>query len=215
MKQKDVFLQSEGDAWYQRNTAGSSAAGISDADPLLGEILDLRPRPARNAKILEIGCGDGARLQRLSAELGCECHGIDPSARAVAAARARGVTALQGTADQLPFADRMFEIVIFGFCLYVCDRADLFRLAYEADRVLLSPGWLLIHDFYSPAPIKRAYHHRPGLFCHKMDFRSMFTWHPAYTTYTHKIRGHVLGDYTDVAEEWVATSVLRKLPDGV
>ena len=83
----------------------------------------------------------------------------------------------------------------------------------EADRVLQSPGWLLIHDFYSPAPSKREYHHRAGLFSHKMDYRTLFTWHPAYVTYSHRVRDHAHGGYTDAPQEWVGTSVLRKQSD--
>lgn len=119
----------------------------------------------------------------------------------------------QGTAEQLPYADQSFEIVIFGFCLYLCDREDLFRIACEADRVLKSPGWLLIHDFYSPTPSKHDYRHYAGLFSYKMDYRTLFTWHPAYTTYSHRVRDHAHGGWTDAAEEWVATSVLRKQTD--
>jgi ubiquinone/menaquinone biosynthesis C-methylase UbiE len=212
MKQKDVFLESEGNAWLERNT-GDAATAIAESDPLLVEILNLRPPPGRASKVLEIGCADGARLQRLAETFGCACYGLEPSAHAVEVARARGIEACQGTAEQLPYADQSFEMVMFGFCLYLCDREDLFRIACEADRVLQSPGWLLIHDFYSPAPSKREYHHRAGLFSHKMDYRTLFTWHPAYVTYSHRVRDHAHGGYTDAAQEWVATSVLRKQSD--
>jgi ubiquinone/menaquinone biosynthesis C-methylase UbiE len=214
MRQKDVFLESEGDAWYARNASVAHPRAGADPDVLLAEILGLRPAPSRAARVLEIGCGEGARLASLKERLGCECYGIEPSARAVAAASARGVRAEQGTADRLPYGDRSFEIVIFGFCLYLCDREDLFRIASEADRVLRSPGWLLIQDFYSPVPTKREYRHRAGVFSYKMDYRQLFTWHPAYTTYLHRLSHHVHGGYTDQAQEWVAVSVLRKLADG-
>ena len=214
MKQKDIFLQSEGDAWFARNTTGSPTTAASEPDPLLVEILGLRPAPSRATRILEIGCGDGARLQQLQERLGCACQGIEPSAQAVEAAQRREVTAVQGTADHLPYEDQAFEIVIFGFCLYLCDREDLFRIAYEADRVLRSPGWLLIQDFYSPVATKREYQHRAGVFSHKMDYRTLFTWHPAYTNYSQKLSHHRAGGYTDLPQEWVALSVLRKLADG-
>ena len=211
MKQKDIFLESEGNAWLERNTCAAASSAVADSDPLLVELLNLRPQPGRASRVLEIGCADGARLQRLADTWGCACHGLEPSARAVELARARGIEARQGTADRLPYADQSFEIVMFGFCLYLCDREDLFLIACEADRVLQSPGWLLIHDFYSPAPARRPYHHRAGIFTHKMDFRALFTWHPAYTTYSHKVRDHSHWGYTDTRQEWVATSVLRKL----
>jgi len=211
VKQRDAFLESEGDAWFRRNVTPVTPHAAPQTDSLLREILEL---PARHClpgtKVLEIGCGDGARLSWLKDNRGFHCSGIDPSAEAVAAAQARGIAAFRGTADSLPFDDRAFEIVIFGFCLYLCDREDLFRIASEADRVLRSPGWLLILDFYSPATLKREYHHRRGLFSYKMDYRTLFTWHPAYTSYSHKLRHHSEQGYTDDTTEWVATSVLRK-----
>jgi SAM-dependent methyltransferase len=84
----------------------------------------------------------------------------------------------QGTADILPFKDHYFDIIIFGFCLYLCDREDLFRIASEADRVLGEPGWLLILYFFSPFPKKNVYHFCKGVQSYKMDYRTLFTWHP-------------------------------------
>jgi ubiquinone/menaquinone biosynthesis C-methylase UbiE len=212
VKQRDVFLESEGDAWFMRNASALQARELPESDPLLTEILALPvAQIGPGTRILEIGCGDGTRLNWLRQHHGFHCHGVEPSARAVAAAQARGIAAFQGTAERLSFGDAEFDIVVFGFCLYLCDRADLFRIACEADRVLRNSGWLLILDFYSPIPLKREYHHRSGLFSHKMDYRTLFTWNPAYTTYSHKIRHHVSGSYTDDPTEWVATSVLRKV----
>jgi ubiquinone/menaquinone biosynthesis C-methylase UbiE len=211
LKQRDVFLDSEGDAWFRRNAAGLDTRKLPDADPLLREVLALPPDDrAVGKRVLEIGCSDGRRLAWLHEHCGLECHGIEPSALAVASARARGIDAHQGTADHLPFPDAAFDIVMFGFCLYLCDRADLFRIAAEADRVLKSPGWLLILDFYSLAPSRRAYSHHPGLFSHKMDYRTLFTWHPAYVCYSHHVRHHSDGAITDESDEWVSTSALRK-----
>lgn len=211
MSQKDVFLDSEGDAWFERNSRAATAREFPAGDPLLAEMIHLvEPAATADARVLEIGCGEGARLQWLAAQRGCECSGIDPSARAVEAAVKRGVHAQRGTAEQLPFEDSAFDIVAFGFCLYLCDREDLFRIASEADRVLRSPGWLLIYDFFSEEPKRREYHHRSGLFSHKMDYRRLFSWHPAYTNSSHKVLHHVTGTYTDDRDEWVGVSVLRK-----
>lgn len=210
MKQKDVFLQTEGDAWFERNLGGAPAREVTEADPLLTEILALPAEAVSGSTVLEIGCGDGARLAWLQKNRGCRCHGLDPSSKAVDAASKRGLVAVHGTADELPFADRTFDIVMFGFCLYLCDREDLFRIAAEADRVLKNPGWLLILDFHSPTPSMRTYHHRAGVYSYKMDYRTLFTWNPAYVSYSHKVGHHSRGGYTDDADEWIATSVLRK-----
>jgi len=76
--------------------------------------------------------------------------------------------------------------------------------------VLIDPGWLLIHDFYSPSPTTREYHHRPGLVSYKMGYGALFTWHPGYTCMSHTVRHHSDSRYTDDRAEWIATSVLRK-----
>ena len=214
MKQKEIFLQSEGDAWFRRNQQGLAEKKLPDDDAILREILELLPRKGGEGtdalKLLEVGCGDGMRLAWLQANLNMECAGIEPSAQAVEAASKEGVRAQQGTADSLPFGSNAFDIVIFGFCLYLCDRDDLFRIASEADRVLRSPGWLVIKDFFSPTPRARTYVHRTGVWSYKMDYRTLFTWHPAYECMTHKIRHHREFSYTDDPEEWVSISVLRK-----
>ena len=44
-----------------------------------------------------------------------------------------------------------------------------------------------------------------------MDYRTLFDWHPAYSTYYHRVHHHVDRAYTDDPDEWVAVSVLRKL----
>ena len=212
MKQKDIFLQTEGDAWFSRNRLTVTGRKLPGDDALLQEILDVRPTGANDdpLKVLEIGCGDGTRLEWMKNNLHADCHGIEPSAQAVAAARAKGVDVRQGTADLLPFESQTFDVVIFGFCLYFCDRDDLFRIAGEADRVLRSPGWLLIQDFFSPAPRANVYHHRPGVQSYKMDYRTLFTWHPNYKCMTHKVRHHGKAGFTDDPDEWVSVSVLRK-----
>jgi SAM-dependent methyltransferase len=212
VKQRDAFLEGEGDAWFQRNTGKGDAQFDSQSDVLLTEISALVPHidAALPPSILEIGCGDGRRLAWLKDNRKFECFGIEPSERAVEIARRRGIDVRRGTAEQLPFDNRSFDIVVFGFCLYLCDREDLFRIASEADRVLKSSGWLVLLDFYDTAPSMRAYHHRDGLFSHKMDYTALFSWHPAYTVFSHKLRHHSDGGYTDDPQEWVATSVLRK-----
>lgn len=129
MKQKDVFLDSEGDAWLARNAAVVQSRPLPQSDPLLVEIVELSPPPSVGSKILEIGCGDGTRLQWLKNERNFICHGVEPSARAVELARGRGINAIQGTAEKLEFEDGTFDLVVFGFCLYLCDREDLFRIA--------------------------------------------------------------------------------------
>jgi len=205
--QKDVFLASEGDAWFRRNEQALESRNWS-TEPLCRKIGELSANGSLS--ILEIGCGDGSRLQYLAQQHGHQVHGVDPSHAAVAKASERGVGAYQTTADHLPFADRAFDVVIFGFCLYLCDDGDLFKIAQEADRVLRNPGWLLILDFESLAPRYRAYHHLAGIQSRKMDYKTMFLWHPYYTLASHEKFHHATHRWTDDVDEWVSLACLRK-----
>lgn len=205
--QKDIFLASEGDAWFQRNEAALVARDWSK-DMVCRKIEHISA--GQPLHILEIGCGEGSRLKYLASTHGHRVTGIDPSANAVAKARSSGVDAIQSTADKLPFASASFDVVTFGFCLYLCDDADLFRIAAEADRALTSPGWLLILDFEAPAPRYRPYHHLAGIRSRKMDNKSMFSWHPSYTLASHEKFHHGTSQWTDDPEEWVSLACLRK-----
>ncbi len=134
MKQKDIFLKFEGDKWLQRNRKTIEARKLPDDDPVLMEILYLK-RFANiqwgTLSLLEIGCSYGYRLKWIQENLGWVCKGIEPSKEAVLMANNMGLDVIQGTADRLPYPDFTFDILIFGFCLYLCDREDLFRIAYE------------------------------------------------------------------------------------
>jgi ubiquinone/menaquinone biosynthesis C-methylase UbiE len=209
MKQRQVFAVSEGNAWFSRNANAQAKRSLPQDDNVLTQILKL-PQPSKGAKLLEVGFGDGTGLKWLNDNTAYSCHGIDPASDAVNDLNRHGVIATQGTAEQLPFKDNYFDVVIFGFCLYLCDRDDLFRIASEADRVLKAPGWLIIRDFYSETPQKQAYRHSPGIFSRKMDYRNLFTWHPAYVCQLHEVRHHSSNALTDDPNEWVSTSVIRK-----
>ena len=213
MKQKDVFLGGEGNAWHLRNADVLAKQHLPNTDSLLMELLRLESHfvdASGPVRVLEVGCGAGLRLDWLQTHSGWECFGIEPSAEAVKHAVQSGVQSQVGTADQLPFADKSIDVVIFGFCLYLCDRDDLFKIAAEADRVLKNPGWLLLKDFYSPEPVTKEYHHRPGVYSYKMDYKRLFTWNPDYSIFAHRVTHHVGDVYTDDRQEWVETSVLRK-----
>jgi ubiquinone/menaquinone biosynthesis C-methylase UbiE len=212
-RQRDVFLQSEADAWFDRNR--SALARRDFEDDLIGRsVSEIYPAAVEDAgtrpAILEIGCGEGRRLAWLASRLDLSTAGIDPSSKAVGEALTRGVDARRGTADALPWDDSSFDIVVFGFCLYLCDLDDLFRIAAEANRVSKDRSWLVIQDFHAPSYTQRAYHHREGIQSNKMDFRRLFDWHPAYTCYSHRITSHGSESFTDDEQEWVATSIMRK-----
>jgi ubiquinone/menaquinone biosynthesis C-methylase UbiE len=204
LSQKEAFLNGEANAWFERNKNGGD--GLSD--PVVSAIQRLN---IHAKSVLEIGCSTGTRLERLRETLHAECHGIEPSDKAVRHGMAKNplLHLLQGSADHLPYEDNRFELVIFGFCLYLCDPSEYFAIAREADRVLRDKGCLVILDFTSPIPYVVPYSHRPGIYSHKLNWSGMFTWHPAYRL--------LAREYTEHSEqrsfhpnERITVDILRK-----
>jgi len=70
----------------------------------ISELLALRPFVPWLGRGIEIGVGSG----RFAAPLGVQV-GIDPSPAMLARAAARGITIVEGTAEDLPFADAGFD----------------------------------------------------------------------------------------------------------
>src|SRR5882672_10678452 len=175
--QKDIFLESEGNAWLERNRDK-----LGQSDPVSKIIEDARlPAPT---SILEVGCANGWRLANLRDKYDCEVTGVEPSLRACIEAAELKVPVIHGTASMLPFAPEKFDLIIFGFCLYLTDWSDWFRIAAEADTVLRPDGHIIIHDF-SIRPDGEAhvrqYGHREGILSYHVDFPSLWLAHPLYS----------------------------------
>jgi methionine biosynthesis protein MetW len=81
--------------------------------PDLAAIADAVPAGAR---VLDIGCGDGALLAHLRDTKGVDARGIDVSAANVAAAVARGLSVVQGDADAdlADYPGGAFDMVILS-----------------------------------------------------------------------------------------------------
>ena len=210
-RQTDRFLADEADAWFRRNRAALGVESERDDDPVVATLADEGLRPAR---LLEIGCSTGWRLgawRRRFPET--VCSGLDPSAEAVAEGR-RLDPALDlrvGTAEALPFEDERFDAIVFGFSLYLCDRSDLFRIAAEADRVLVEGGHLVIYDFFPTDPHRRRYSHREGVWSYKMDHAALFAAHPAYSRVRRETWPHP-GCDPDQPDDRVGVEILQRLP---
>lgn len=186
MSQKEIFSTSEGNKYYERN---KNKLICSHDDPIVQGIAQLELCPK---KILEIGCSNGWRLNLLQKIYKSDCWGIDPSTDAIQQGRKEfeEVNLEQGTADALPYDKQMFDIIIFAFCLYLCDRNDLFKIAYEADRVLMDLGHLIILDFHPPFQYRNHYAHHEGLYSYKMNYSNLFLWNPAYALKYQKMFFH-------------------------
>lgn len=205
MSQRSSFLAGEGDAWFSRN---APAIENDNQDRLASLLAAIGERPR---SVLEIGCSNGSKLARLCAAFGCAGAGIDPAARAIEDGHARypALRLAVGTAESLPFSDGEFDLVIFGFCLYLCDRQDLFRIAAEADRCLSDEGMLAITDFMPPTQYRNPYCHMNGVYSYKFDYKRMFLWNPAYFERALQVYGQE-GSNDLAPDERTATVILKK-----
>ncbi|HEY8583659.1 MAG TPA: methionine biosynthesis protein MetW [Capillimicrobium sp.] len=98
-------------------------------------VLDLVPRGAR---VLDVGCAEGYLAAELLAR-GCEVVGLEPDARAAAAARARGVEVLELDVETVPLAAARFDVVVFADVLeHLRDPVAVLRQARAAGRAVVS-----------------------------------------------------------------------------
>jgi ubiquinone/menaquinone biosynthesis C-methylase UbiE len=208
--QKKLFMDSEGNHYYQRNKGNDvffQERIAADQVIIAAKFLALHP-----SSILEIGCSNGWRLEALRNIYGANCVGIDPSMQAIQEGMASypNITLKQGTADQLPFDKDSFDLIIFGFCLYLCDRDDLFTIAREANRVLRNKGNIIILDFKSPFPYCNPYKHCANVFAYKMDYSNMFAWNPAYKIVSQITFDHQGKMQPDDVDESLSVVCLKK-----
>lgn len=205
--QREVFLNGEADAWFERNRIAAGGGPVSIVDSRIAAHLD------GASSILEVGCADGRRLATLMSlrpEL-IRIAGVDPSAAAIAdgAANRPKIDFRVGSADDLPFEEK-FDVVILGFFLYLCDRTLLPRIIAEVDRVLADGGALAIIDFDPPNPRRRRYRHHDGVWSFKMDYSVPFLAYPSYVQVEKHSFSHASDEWVADEAERVALHVLRK-----
>ena len=86
MKQKNIFLKTEGNKWYERNRSSLNKRNY-DKDLIVNEIIKindfigskpnhLKPK-SKKGRILEVGCGDAGFV--IFKKFDYDCYGIEPS----------------------------------------------------------------------------------------------------------------------------------------
>lgn len=209
-KQSTIFLNGEGDSWYKRNEfVLNNSSGGRDLD-FLKRTLKFNKKNIN--KILEIGCANGIKLAGLCNFFNAQGFGVDPSSLAIRQVREqfKELKAIKSTALNLPYPDNQFDLVVFGFCLYLVDRSDILKAVAEADRVLAKGGFLAIVDFDPGLRQKKPYHHKDGMYSYKTSHSDFFTAGGHYYLVSKESYSHGKKNFSLDSNERISIAILYK-----
>ncbi len=173
MSEENIFLNSEADAWYKRNTS-MLVPEVRTKDAALSLLRRRRLRPKR---VLEVGSSNGWRLEALRVRNPHATYtGVDPSRAAVSGGKRLfpKLKLLRGVASALPVKG-VFDLVLVPFVLHWVSREKLLASIAEIDRTVAEEGYLLVNDFLPHTPRRNRYHHlKTGVSTWKTDYGSIF-----------------------------------------
>ncbi len=109
--------------------------------------------PDRFSHALEVGVGTGRFAESLNI-----ATGLEPSPRMAELARKRGIHVCQGVAENLPFPNGGFDLLLM--VTTICFVDDLARSLREAYRVLLQGGYILLGFVDRESELGREYQAR-------------------------------------------------------
>ena len=142
-----------------RKALWEGAVGVDAKDVLWKALEAWQPR-----NVLEVGGGEGELAERIQRELGAKVSFVDLSPRMVELARARGLEAQEGDAQDLPFSSETFDTVVAAWMLYHVPNLD--AALGEFVRVL-RPGGALIAvtgSVHHLAELRELLAYPPGAF---------------------------------------------------
>ena len=132
--------------------------------PLTRQLLSMGGE-LKKKRVLDLGCGRGETALLLAQEYSCTVTGTDLSRSMIDACRQNcpGADFYIADAGALPFADGTFDAVVSECSFSVFQEPE--KALQEANRVLVSGGWLLISDLWQQG----------GLSCGTGMVRSLYT----------------------------------------
>jgi len=117
------------------------------------ELRAIREQLPKSGKGIEIGVGSG----RFAAPLGIKL-GVEPSRKMRELAQSRGIKAIEGVAEKLPFHNSQFEFTLM--VTTICFVDDIQVSFQEAYRVLKPSGYLIIGFIDKESSIGKSYQQR-------------------------------------------------------
>jgi ubiquinone/menaquinone biosynthesis C-methylase UbiE len=176
-EQTRIFLNQEGDRYYQRNRSTMLDPKRSQIDPV---VFLMKKHHLKPKHVLEIGSSMGWRLGYIQKHLGARCLGIEPSQKAVRDGKKLypRVSFKRGLAENLPVKPgQTFDLVIVYFVLHWVSRESILKAIAEIDRVVAHNGYLILGDFLPSQPERISYHYVPTqrVYTYKQDYSQLFT----------------------------------------
>lgn len=214
--QEKVIAKSEGDAWFLRNFEYLSS--LNDMPIDVAFVRDtFADTKFSISEILEIGCSAGIKLSLYQKLFDCNVAGIDPSKLAIAKAKElfpnKKFNFYLGNSTELNFIENSFDLVIFGFCLYLVDDFIINRSIDEAIRVLKSGGFLVITDFDVPEDFTVPYSHNSGLLTYKRNYVRLFTKYQNLSLVAKKSFSEHKSSFELEKNDRISTSIWFKEPE--
>lgn len=92
----------------------------------LAAIADQIGREKQGARVLDVGCGDGALMAALEAEHGADVRGVELDPISVERCVAKGLSVVQGDAntDLANYPDKAFDFAVLSRTLQTTNRPD-------------------------------------------------------------------------------------------
>ena len=211
--QAKIFLETEGDQWWQRNSQGGKRRENFATEFIIDRLGHLKESID---SVLEIGCSNAEKLQDLALHFNATAIGIDPSRLAIEDARSRfqslGIKNWfsVGISSSLPVSSSSIDLVFLGFFLYLIPTAPLSQTFKEADRVLRHGGFMVIEDFDPGTKYINPYIHNENVKTYKDDYARYLLNNERYhliekISYSHS--GHI---FVKDSDERLATQIFYK-----
>lgn len=210
MRQDDIFNDYEGNHWFERNKAALTPLRKDVITQIIQE-LKIYPKT-----IIEVGCSNGWRLEKLRKIYNAKCYGIDISKDAVDFGKKDfpeltlnciGLNDLK--------MDQEFEMVICNFVLHWIDRKNILNVIANIDKLISPGGYLVLGDFLPDFNQKRRYHHLMDkyVYTYKQDYADTFKASGLYQELFRETYNHDTGDRTGfiLSGERAGCAVLRKM----